>query len=356
MIDLGPPSRLAGASRPAALGLVAAIAALLLVALWPSATPPAAPKLRTKASQQSDLALYRTIIARMRAGEGYYPAAADELRRDGYPLKPVFTVRLPTLATLYARLGEPMMIAIEALVALAALLVWWRRLEPWPLWLKAFGVVLFAGGTGGLVEPVTGLFHESWAALLMALALGLWRPRRAWPAILIAGAALMIRETVLPFVLMMSLLAAVEKRWREAAGWLVPVALFALYLGWHAGQVAAVVRPGDPASPGWQALLGLRFALRALGSVNALILAPYAVAAVVLLLSIVGWCSLDRPWGLRAAGLLVGYTAMVGLFARADTFYWALLAAPLSLVGVTFVPAAVRDLARALRPVAVSPA
>ena len=30
-------------------------------------------------------------------------------------------------------------------------------------------VVLLAGGLGGLLQPMTGLFHESWAALLLAL-------------------------------------------------------------------------------------------------------------------------------------------------------------------------------------------
>ena len=39
---------------------------------------------------------------------------------------------------------------------------------------------------------------------------------------------------------------------------------------------------------------------------------------------------------------------MLALFARADTFYWALLATPLSLMGIAFVPAALRDLAAAL--------
>ena len=37
---------------------------------------------------------------------------------------------------------------------------------------------------------------------------------------------------------------------------------------------------------------------------------------------------------------------MLALFARADTFYWALIAAPLSLVGLAFLPKAVADLAK----------
>ena len=43
---------------------------------------------------------------------------------------------------------------------------------------------------------------------------------------------------------------------------------------------------------------------------------------------------------------------MLALFARPDTFYWALLAAPLSLVGLIFAPRALAALVRAARGVA----
>jgi hypothetical protein len=40
---------------------------------------------------------------------------------------------------------------------------------------------------------------------------------------------------------------------------------------------------------------------------------------------------------------------MLALFARPDTFYWALIAAPLSFVGLAFLPKVAADLAEALR-------
>jgi hypothetical protein len=54
---------------------------------------------------------------------------------------------------------------------------------------------------------------------------------------------------------------------------------------------------------------------------------------------------------LRATILLAGYGAMLALFARTDTFYWALLAAPLSFAGLAFLPKALSDLAKAVRKV-----
>ena len=40
----------------------------------------------------------------------------------------------------------------------------------------------------------------------------------------------------------------------------------------------------------------------------------------------------------RAALMLLGYGVMLAVFARGDTFYWALIAAPLALLGLVFVP------------------
>ena len=89
------------------------------------------PKVRASEAEQSDLDLYRDIIRRVGAGEAYYPVAADELRKGGYPLKPFVTFRLPTLADAYAHIPEIVHDrSSRALLALAVLLVWWRRLEP----------------------------------------------------------------------------------------------------------------------------------------------------------------------------------------------------------------------------------
>ena len=74
-----------------------------------------------------------------------------------------------------------------------------------------------------------------------------------------------------------------------------------------------------------------------------------AIAAGLLILSLFGWASVKTGWALRATLLLLGYGAMLALFARADTFYWALIPAPLSFVGLAFLPKAVSDLAKAVQ-------
>ena len=225
-----------------------------------------------------------------------------------------------------------------------------------PLRGRAAALILAVGGTATLVEPVTGLFHESWAALLMALMIGLRRPGHVAGALLAGLLALMIRETVLPMILLMLGLALVERCRREALGWTAVLGLFAVYLYWHAGQVAAVVRPDDLASPGWQSFLGVRFALSAFSAVSSATVLPKALAFAVIILSLFGWASVRTGWALRVTLMMIGYGAMLAIFARADTFYWALLIAPLSLVGLAFVPRAVAVLVRSARGVAQQPA
>ena len=352
-MELGAfPTRFERIPRIAAIGVLVALISALLIAAWPAPSTPQ-PKVRASEAEQSDLDLYRTIIKRVGAGEPYYPVAAEELRNGGYPLKPFVTFRLPTLASAYALVPEIVMSVVEGLLALIVLLVWWRRLQPHlPLRMLALALVLLVGGTAALVEPVTGLFHESWAALLMALMIGLRRPGHAAGALVAGGLALLIRETALPMILAMGGLALIERCWREALGWAAVVALFAVALFVHAQMVATVVRPDDLASPGWNALLGIRFALTAFSTVSSATALPQALAAVVIMLSLFGWMSVRTGWALRASLLLLGYGAMLALFARPDTFYWALLVAPLSLVGLIFVPRALAELVRASRGVA----
>lgn len=343
------PTRFERWSRGRALAIITALVALLAVATWSPATAPA-PKLRSSPTQQSDLQLYRDIIAGLAAGGRYYEVAAEELRKGNYPLKPFVAFRLPTHAVAYATVGErPMILAIWGL-CVGLMFAWWFKLKPHlPLPLVGFSMFLIAGGLGGMLQPQTALFHESWAALLLALMVALHRPGRIWPAVVVGGAALMIRELALPMILAMGALALIEKRWREAAGWVLAVVLFGIYLTLHAQWISAVVLPADPTSQGWKGMNGLQFALKSMAKVTFGIRMPDVIGISLLVLSLFGWASVKTGWALRATLLIAGYAAMLALFARADTFYWALIPAPLAYVGLAFLPKALVDLAKAVR-------
>lgn len=349
----GLSSRYEGWRRGPALCVIAALLLALFAACWqPAGGSTPAPKLRSAVTQGSDLELYRAIVKGVSVGGNYYEVAAAEQRARSYPLKPFTTFRLPTQAMLYATVGEGPMIALLWSLCAAMMWAWWRRLKPLMPPLQAGAALVFiAGGIGGILQPVTGFFHESWAAILLALMIAIYRREKAWPAMIAGGAALMIRELALPMILLMGCCALLGKRWREAAAWAGIVALFAAYMTLHAHWVGEVVRASDLPSPGWLGLNGLQFALKSLAIVTMGISMPTALASAWIILSLFGWLSLRKGWALVAGLMLLGYGVLLALFARTDTFYWALIPAPFAFAGSAFLPNAFADLAKAIRRV-----
>ena len=296
--------------------------------------------------RMSDVKVYRRVTAAVANGEGYYPVVAREHRLHNYPLKPYFTIRPPTLAWFSASLGPTgIRIALFALIGLTVM-----------VWLEAFRSI---GGTPLVQYAAFGLlaesafvfslnpfmyFHESWAALLMALSIALRRPDRFGLSITAGLAAVLFRELALPYLLMMAVLAAYEKCWREACGWSVAIALAVVAQVLHANAVATVVIASDPASQGWSGLGGWSFFLTAANNSSLLELLPMWVSAVVVPFSLFGWIAWRSVIALRVVGLMLGYATLLMLFARPDNIYWAILIEPFLLAGLSLGAAGVWQL------------
>jgi hypothetical protein len=309
----------------------------------------------TSPAEQTDPKLYRSIIAGLESGHDYYPVAARELRNGHYPLVPFIAFRLPTLARISAAIGTTGLHWLQLVLGSVVMLAWgWRWREGLAPAELAAALFLLGCGLIGLVQPATAVFHESWAALLLALAIALDRSGTAALAILAGTAALLVRELSAPMILAFAALALVQGHRRRALGWATSLAIFAIAVILHARAVSGVVLPTDLHSPGWGGLLGPGFALRSLTLATAAIALPAIPAALLFTTSIFGLVSSRADWGVRATLMVAGYVALLSLIARADTFYWGMMAAPLSLVGLAFVPRAVRDLAAALRAVPVT--
>ena len=268
------------------------------------------------------------------------------LFRSDYPLKPFVTVRLPTLARVQASVPHGVVVLLLYVLAAAVALAWYVRLAPvfarTPP--RIVAMALLAGGLMAFVQRDLIAFHEIWAGLFVALSLAVYRPAAWLPSVAFGLAAALIRETAGLYLALMAILALLGGQRREATGWLVAGAILALVLAAHAHAVAAVVRPLDPASPGWSGQLGFGFFVRTMTVSTALALAPLWLAAPLVGLALFGWAAWHDPLGLRVALLLAAYAVVLSLFGRLDTFYWGLLVAPLLLVGLAFVPDGVRDL------------
>lgn len=297
----------------------------------------------------TDRRLYERIVGEMRAGGGYYAVTAPALREGNYPLKPFVAFRLPTLATMLAVFPPFLSYGLMLALIVSVLVAWTVRLRPafvrpTPV---AIGALLLAGGVAVAAQPAMIVFHEIWAALLIALSLALRRDGRWWAAVAAGLAAVLIRETALPYLLAMAALALLFGFRREALAWIGAVAIFIMALGLHAAAVAAVTLPGDPTSPGWNALGGWRFFLSAMRLTTPLTLFPLWASALLIPLALLGWGAWKSVTALRVLAVLCGYATMLMIFGRPDNFYWGLMIAPLLLVGLVFAPAALRDLAAA---------
>jgi len=345
-------SRFAGLTRRAAIAVLALFAIVMSVSLWEPS--PAHLKLVQSApvKKDADLALYRAISQRVAKGESYYPAAADELRKGDYPLKPFLTFRLPTFAWITAYAGPMGMMALRLLLVIGTLYAWWKRLEgtfddPGR---RVQGALLVVAGLAVAVSNRHVQLHEFWAGTLLALSFALHRPDRWWPSVLAAACALALRELALPFVLLMGAFALFGRRWREMTAWGALALAFAAGLWLHSREVAAVVLPGDPQSPGWTSLGGWPAFLRFMHMTGPLRALPDWVSAILTVLSLFGWASWKSRTGLFGTLLFLGYGLMFMLLGRPTNFYWGLMITPVFALGLVFLPQAFSDLRASIRP------
>jgi hypothetical protein len=302
------------------------------------------------AQGSSDLALYKTIVDQVRAGQPYEAAAVAAHRAGHYPLHPFIVVRPPLLANLLARFPSVTVAdGVLTVLGLGVLVVWGNRFRhqyrgrvPW----AAAVLVLFTGVTSCLIGGGASLFHETWTGLLLALSLALRTERRYVASVTVALLAALIRELAMPFLAVMSLVAFMEgRRWEGAAFGLALIAALAA-LAAHAAALTPLVSPADLSSPGWTEFGGWKFVLSThRWNLLSLLAGPWA-AAVFAPLALIGAMGWRNPTGLRLALILTGYTLGFMFIGRAENSYWGLITAPMVAVALVFAIPALKDLWR----------
>ena len=107
-----------------------------------------------------------------------------------------------------------------------------------------------------------------------------------------------------------------------------------------------IVGPLDAQAEAWAGFNGPGLFVRDVWESSALRILPLPLAAPIVALAAFGWAAWDDPAGLRVAAAIASYAIVTSLFAGVDAD-WALMATPLLLVGLTFLPDALRDLVAA---------
>ena len=193
-----------------------------------------------------DVDLYHAIVERVAHGEDYYAAAAAEHRAHGYPTAPAAVFRQPWLAWILAVLRFDWLrsLALFPLVASIAILFYRSLLRTGLSPAQRVGCfAIFASGLGIGVMRGAAYQHESWAGLLIALSLLLYRPGRWGASVCLGLAACFFRELALPYLMAMALFALLERSWRELAAWTVSAVLFCVIFAVHISRAAALL-PG----------------------------------------------------------------------------------------------------------------
>lgn len=313
-----------------ALGLTGlAMAVLLVVALGRPPVAAAGPEV----AAAGDLVSYQRIVERMRGGEGYYTAAHQVLVADGYGVASVFNWRLPGWAMILASLPEGWPQGGLAALAVVGLLLVFRMLRADGPAVAGIGTLAVALSLAGIAAPESVVFSEVAAGTLILVSVAAYRSGLRWAGLLAGLAALLLRELAAPYVVVALVLALRERRWREVAGWIAGIALFAACFGWHWWMVSQQLGPDDPGyAEGWVQFGGLGFVLATAGFNGLLSLAPEWLAALLLPLALLGlWA---WPKGGRALWTVVAFLAPFLVVGKSFNAYWGALYTPVLMLGL----------------------
>ena len=321
------------ASRNGQVSLTALAVVLVvtgLVCAWAGHTDPPAP------DGSHDPTLFGAVVARVRAGEAYYPAMGRELAAQGYPSGSPFNWRLPTLTRLQAALPTLRSSTfVLSAIGLAAVLIWlWslRRIPPVALMLTAL-LLVTSLPLWPWFSPSSIALHDLWAGQLILLTLALWACGRVSLSWVAGMMALAIREHVVVLVAVMCVAAMIEGRRREAAAWLAGAVAFGIFEFWHAAQLKPFMPAAHVSPPGWLAFGGWCFVLLTTRVNVLLLLVSGWWLAVLLPFALLGLFLWRSAVGRRVAATVVAYLAVFSVVGRPDNWYWGLLVAPLLPLG-----------------------
>lgn len=336
---------------------LAALVSLLIVALsvWCLVTTP--PPIKTaKRNKQgvlsyTDARLYHDISAAVAKGEPYHAAAARLHREHHYPLRPFVTMRPPTEMVLAAKIGWGGVQKMCFGLLVGAIFGWVVAFEGRITWPERIGMgaAIATGGSFIASEWLLAL-QEYPAGLCIGVAMAgvLAWPRQWWVNVGVLGLGLFIRETALPFALLALAYAAWNRRWAELAGWAGLVAAWGVFMVWHRAEAMAQWTPADLVSQGWHSAQGFSGFLKAVIFTSPLQRLPLHAAMLLAMLPLVGWLAVGGREGLFTALAVGGFALMIGLFSRADTFYWGGIMLPWYYAGYALIPRALVQLYGAL--------
>ncbi|MCL5746202.1 MAG: hypothetical protein M1541_20105 [Acidobacteria bacterium] len=316
---------------------IATLACLILFTAWClTAVPNTKVAYRASSENDSDYAIYQSVVKRMHdKGDGYYDALGGELRSRGRPTRSVFNWRTPLHLSLVAFLPSVVWarVLLSGGVLLALALGFVITLREGSELAGVIQALLMFGVFVPCFAAMGVLFSELWAAVLILISIGAYAFGKRPVAVTAGMLALFFRELALPYVLVCAVLSWRDRRRAECLVWVAGFGAYAAYFAVHARIVTSLVTSGDVANAAtWVQLGGARFLL-VTASVGMFMILPLWITAFYLpaaLLGLGGWTgAVARRVGLTVAA----YVAAYSVFGTRTNFYWGAVYAPLLAFG-----------------------
>jgi hypothetical protein len=286
-------------------------------------------------------------VERVHDGEGYYQAWSDEARSRGYPARSVFNWRLPLFAWLNGSLpGLRWGQALLSAIALATVLVVYGAVRSESGVVTAMAAVVLVGfAIAPCLRLEVFLTTDLWAGTMIALSIGAYARHSVLLGFAAGALALFLRELALPYCLVALGLAWWKGDRREAAAWIVCLALFGVYFAIHWLQVAHHQSRDDLAhTKGWVSFGGTAFLLTTTGFHMLLGDLPRWTWALYLPLAVLGLAGWKGQMASRVGLTAAGYLSLFAVVGQPFNNYWGLIDAPVLALGFVHAPAALRDL------------
>lgn len=297
-----------------------------------------------------DIDFYRTVVKRISAGEAYYQVLAGELRADHYQSGSLFAWRSPALLWTIAKLSPGVARVVLVSLAVIGILLAYPALRKEAPWISAPTILSVAlAMLPYCIEPSL-FFADSWCGIFLFIGATLVAKEQLAIAAMFCTLALFMREHALLAMILALGLCVKQRRWKALHYWLVGLAVWGLYYGWHISHVLALIGPADSVrQQSWLQFGGWPFVLATAQVYPPLAASPPWVSAVVFpvgVLGLIGWKNAEMLFarlvalGYIAAFLVVGYYPM--------NFYWGLIYLPMWSLGFITGGAALVDLLRPL--------
>ncbi len=335
-------------------GVLAALALSSALCVAVTLSPLASRNPRASLPGPGDVALYHAEVDRIRAGEGYYAAAAAELTARGYPTRSVFNWRTPLPMWLLGKLpwfglGKLLLGGLSLALILLAFASLMREDEN-RLTRPVLCALLL---TGPLLPTVLGdlcVLPVLWAGVLIALSACAYGIRRPYWGMALGLAAVFFRELALPYALLAVIMAWRSRRRGELLAWGIGLAAWLLFFGWHWLCVRPLITPQALAHrESWLQFGGAAFVISTAQMNAYLLLLPQWVTALYFTAALFGFAGWHSPLAARVGLTSCLFVAFLAVIGHNFNQYWGSLIAPLMCFGVARFPDSLVDLCRAAR-------